>query len=359
VANKDPSKTEKATAKKRNEVRKDGKIPVSQDITSVVVIVGTVLLLYVTAPYFVAGIARIFQDITSLETRQDWTQQEIFKGALTGLYYMAAFGAPILIGIILLSFIPVRTQVGSFFELKPLQWKFDSMNPVSGFKQILPSVDNTVKLLLTMAKVFIIAIFVYFLIRSEFENILYLPLQPEITGATWMIKKCMVLALKIMIIFVFLAIIDLIWKRKQHEDNIMMAKYEVKDEQRSAEGDPLVKSKIRNKMRALLAQSIVDNIRRSNVVVTNPTHVAVALKYEDGDFAPRVMVKGLRKRAELIKRLARQNGIPIMEVPPLARGLYRAIPAGSYIKHQFFAAVASVLARLHKRNKTRKHQAVS
>ena len=131
----------------------------------------------------------------------------------------------------------------------------------------------------------------------------------------------------------------------------MMSKDEVKDEKKNAEGDPKIKMKIRNKMRSMHFANMQSNVRTASVVITNPTHVAVALEYIPGQSAPKVVAKGLRKKALRIKQIAKDAGIPTIEAPPLARSLYRTTEVGQTIDQQFYSAVAIILAKIFKKKK--------
>ena len=132
----------------------------------------------------------------------------------------------------------------------------------------------------------------------------------------------------------------------------MMTKEEVKDERKNSEGDPKIKAKIRKKMAELLMNNIRANVSKSSVVITNPTHVAVAIEYQPGHFAPKVVAKGLRKKALRIRQIAKEENVPIIEAPPLARSLYRSTEPGNYIDQQFFSAVAVILAKILKKNRS-------
>lgn len=351
MANKDPSKTEKATPKKREEVRDDGDLAISQDVTSVIVITGALVLLKLTSPWITDGFVKLFDLVIAADPREKWTVSSIMNGTLTGVLLMSQTFLPTLLGIFALSFVSIRLQTGSYFSTKALKLKFDGLNPVNGFQQLMPNKDNMIKFFLTMSKVVVISILVYFLMRNDFRAMVEMPLFPAEVGSAWLINKCFILAMKILTIFIILAIIDIIWKRKQYEDKIMMTKDEVKDERKNMEGDPKVKAKIRQKMRDMVLNSIQKSVAGANVILTNPTHVAIALKYNPGDVAPTVVAKGLRKRALFIRKLAKKASVPIMEVPPLARALYRSTPVGGAIKREFFAAVAAILARLQNKQK--------
>ena len=199
-----------------------------------------------------------------------------------------------------------------------------------------------------MSKVGIIAYLVYLSLRSDFEVLPKLMFMPLDASMRWLAETAYLLVFKVLTLYTAIAVIDYIVKRKKYYDDLMMTKQEVKDERKNAEGDPLIKSKIRQKMRQILRSSMMNAVPQADVVITNPTHVAIALKYEFGTYAPKVVAKGLRKTALRIKLLAKLSGIPVIEAPPLARTLYRNTDIGQFIPPEFYGAVAAILAKLHK-----------
>jgi flagellar biosynthetic protein FlhB len=185
----------------------------------------------------------------------------------------------VIFGIALASLISIRTQVGAFFNTKPLQWKLNGLNPASGFKQLLPDKQKMFKFALTMAKVLIISWVCYYLIKSDMPEIISIASVSAYSGTLIMLKLTTKLCLMVLSIFIILSIIDILWKRKSHEEKLMMTKDEIKDERKNADGDPKVKAKIRAKMREMAIQNIMSNVKEADAVITNPTHVAVAISY--------------------------------------------------------------------------------
>ena len=346
MANPDPSKTEEATEKKLQEARSDGNIAVSQDVTSVVTMLIFTLAMYLITPYFAKSFSDVFEFAFKLDTREMWGANEIRNGVVEGIMLFAKSFLLMVFILALSATLAIRIQVGSFFETKPLAWKFDSLNPASGLKQLLPNKKQIVKFLLTMCKVIVISTVAYFIIKDDIREILNMAVLPASESTLIMMQLAGKLTLYILLLFVLISIIDLIWKHKTRKEDLMMTKEEVKDERKNSDGDPKVKAKIKAKMREMALKNMASNTRQASVVITNPTHVAVALKYNEGDPAPKVVAKGLRKKALRIKEIAKQAGIPTVEAPPLARSLYRSTEIGAYIDNQFFTAVAVILAKI-------------
>ena len=351
MANPDPSKTEQATPKKIEDARNDGDVLRSQDVGSIIVLFGTCLVLYHTSSFFSESFREVFQRSFTADPKKMWTISEIQEGIIFGFKIFLPSMILSIAAMTFLAFISQRVQVGSYFKTSAMKWKWNSLNPASGFKQLLPNKDNLVRFGLTIAKVTIVSIISWFVIKQDFQQIINLATIPYELGAKWMLEACIKLTFIILVLFIVVAIIDFIVKKKQYADKLMMTKQEVKDEHKNAEGDPKIKAKIRQKMREILSNSIKTSVEESTVVITNPIHVAVALTYKSGDPAPRVVAKGLRKRAQLIKKIAREAGVPIIEAPPLARSLYRDTENEQFIDNRFFKAVATILMKLKKQKK--------
>ncbi|MDD3118023.1 MAG: EscU/YscU/HrcU family type III secretion system export apparatus switch protein [Victivallales bacterium] len=347
----DPSKTEKPTAKRIQKAREEGNVMMSADISSLAVMLAGTITVYLLGPALTDGFERTMNLIFSLDCRESWTRSDIVSGMSYGMIMTGKIMTPSLLLIMLAGGVAMRAQVGKYFSMKAVKWKFNFMNFKNGLKELLPNRENAVKLLLTSAKVLLIGSLVYFTVKNELDAIKELGAIPLTEALQWLARHCLVMIYKMLALFILIAAIDYLVRRKKYYDNLMMSKQEVKDERRNAEGDPAVKGRIRRRMRELLRGQMMRNLPQADVVVTNPTHVAVALRYEPGGYAPRVVAKGLRLRAERIKEIARFHRIPIVEAPPLARSLYRHIPVGGYIGEEFYGAVAAILARLHRLGK--------
>lgn len=349
MANKDPSKTEKPTDKRLSEAKQEGNVLQSQDVTGIVTMVGGTILLILTLKKLPAVFDDIFLRLMKIDCTNAWTVGDLSSGIKEAFMILGALGAPMLIGIIILAIVGVWGQIGIYIETKPLEWKLSKMKP--SFKKVLPNMQNLVKLLTALAKAIVIGFLAYLALRKDMKTLILLPLQPLSISLPWFKTRLIIFVMKVLFIFISLAVIDYLWKRKEYMDGLMMSKQEIKDENKNSEGNPQVKGKIRSKMRQLSLMRLIQEVPQADVVVTNPTHVAIALKYAAGLPAPQVVAKGLRKRALRIKKIAAENGVPIVENPPLARAIYRKTPNGGFIHSRFFTAVAMILARLQRQGK--------
>jgi flagellar biosynthetic protein FlhB len=352
MANKDPSKTEKPTAKRIQNAREDGNVMVSQDITSIVVMIGVGAVLAATLNRMAMGYNECLRMVLAeFSPTAEWDAVKFKEGGQRAVFFLGEILAPVLAGVVLFSYVATKVQVGKYFSMKPLAWKFDALNPAKGLQKVLPNVKNTMMLGLVILKVIVVASFVYLMFKRNMATLKLLPMMDLFDGLRWIASVVARLAAKIFLFFIIIAVLDYIYKRYDYFENLKMSKQEVKDEQKNAEGDPAVKSKIRQKMMKASLMRLIAEVPKADVVVTNPTHVAVALKYEPGGYAPMVVAKGLRKRAGRIKEIAREFGVPIVEAPPLARSLYRLTKVGGFIPEHLFSAVAIILARIHARRR--------
>lgn len=348
MAVKDPNKTEEPTPKRLAEVRRKGTVLMSQDIISVTAVLAGLVTAVMIAPSVRQTFQDLFQILVDIDCRETWTRQECVVGIREAGGVMSSL---LLLPLAVLSMVSVASvwgQIGPYFETEPLTWKLDGLSLSAGLKRVLPTMQNTMKLLLAILKILVIGLMIYMAMQKDLPTIVALPLQPIAQGVEWMHHQGLILSYKILALFVVLAAIDYVYLRKEHFERLMMTKQEVKDEMRDAEGDPLVKGRLRRRMRELTLSRLIAEVPRADVVVVNPIHVAVALQYTPGTPAPRVLAKGLRKRALRIRQIAERAQVPIVEDPPLARGMYRHTRQGKYIDSRFFRAVATILAQLQK-----------
>ncbi len=353
MANSDPSKTEQATPKRQSEERNKGNLPVSQDVTSTVVVLTVTLMLALLMPQFHKSFAEVFKGCYSLDVTEQWDAYYMEAVLIDGIKLFVPSLLSVIVVIFFVTIVSIRYQVGAFFNTKPLEWKFTFLNPANGAKQLIPDKRKITRFFLTMSKVALIGTVCYFVIKSDMPALAGLISLPVEVAVIVMLKIAFKAVIITLAFYIILSIIDIIYKRKHHADDLMMTKDEVKDERKNVEGDQKVKAKIRNKMQSMHFSNMQNSVRSASVVITNPTHVAVALEYHPGQAAPRVVAKGLRKKALRIKEMAKEFGIPTVEAPPLARSIYRTTEIGKTIDEQFYSAVAVILAKIFKKKKVK------
>lgn len=345
----DPSKTEKPTPHRIKEAREKGQVARSVEINSVVVLLAGLLTIRYAGPYMVDSLRDLtvffYQNMnTSLGTENIYTYG-IFLMGRTFLLLAPVLGVILLVGL-LVNYL----QVGVIFTLKPLVPTFNKINPVSGFQRLF-SRRSMVEFVKSVLKLLIIGWIAFAGVKAALPKLVP-AMDMQGTEALGLIGSLALSILtKVIFVLVVLAILDYLYQKWDYEDNLRMSKQEIRDEFRQAEGDPMIKARIRQIQREMARRRMFDAVPRADVVVTNPTHVAVALEYKDGMQAPVVLAKGERVVAERIREMAIKNGIPIVQNPPLARALLKSCPVGAPISPDLFEAVAEVLAFVYRLNK--------
>jgi flagellar biosynthetic protein FlhB len=227
--------------------------------------------------------------------------------------------------------------------------KLERINPISGLgrifsrKTLFEIVRNVLKLLIAT----VIAYFLYEKVFKESASLFFVPVNQQVY---LMFKYILMMILFFALLSMPIAVIDFLFRRWEFEENIKMSKHEIKEEQKMYEGNPQIKAAIRRKQRELAMSRMMAEVEKADVIITNPTHFAVALKYEreKNEPAPKVVAKGKDKLAERIIEKAKENNIPVIQDPPLARALYKSCEIGDYIPEQFYQVVAKILAKVYK-----------
>lgn len=346
---KDPNKTEKATPRRRQKAKEEGQVLRSQDvpISASLIFVSLALLFYI--PFGTKILIGYFKYTFS---------ESVYLVPSTGsdyIYYTFKILSILVLPIItLLLFVGILSNIAQFgflFTLKPLTPKLDKLNPFSGLKRIF-SITTIFELFRNILKLFVAITLSYFIVRYLLNGILDFFNIPFGSQAVILIKVVMVLIFSFSILSIPIAILDFLYRRHEYEENIKMTKEEVKEERKSYEGNPVIKREIRKRMRILAMRRMIKEVPRADVVITNPQHYAVALKYDKSDMdAPKVLAKGQDLVAQKIKEVAMENNIKIVEDPPLARGIYESCEIGDYIPEKFYIAVAKILAQIYKSKK--------
>jgi len=350
MAQEDPSKTEKATTKRRDKARKDGSVAKGEEITKVMVLlVGIVTLRFIIGFYhdqFTEIYRWTFTEALSLEMDQA-TAYWIFTWALKK---MAIMVVPFMLILAAMAYLVLRLQVGKLWTTKPLSPKFGKLfNILGGIKKLMISPQALFKLGKSIFQAAAVAIAPYIVIRQEMDNLLPLFHADTHGIIVYMLSIGYRMTCYALIPMMLIALVDLWFSRWNYEEELKMTKEEIKDERKQAEGDPKIKAQQQRKMMEMMARRMFQDVPKADVVITNPTHYAVALRYDPlAAPAPLVLAKGLNRIAERIKEVARENSIPIEQNPPLARALYKQVEIGESIPEELFQAVAAVLAKLDK-----------
>ncbi len=350
--NKDGQEKSELPSRKRVLEEKDkGNVSKSTDVTTA----GLILLGGFTVFLFGDGIFDNYKTLmtTALSNSANITiDNESFIGYFHIIVgFLAKILLPVIVIIFLISYAGEVAQVGFQVASKKftegLKWK-QIFNPFSGLKKIFFSKRSIFELAKSIAKILILGAVVVFTLWGRDDEIIGLVKKPYFEIGNYMAMISIELVIKVGIVYIIIAVSDAIFQKWQHKEDLKMTKQEVKDENKQSEGDPMVKARIRQIMRGKMRSAMMKNASEADVVITNPTHVAVALKYEMGEMtAPKVVAKGADFLAAKIRDIAKENNIPLVEEPPLARAIYFNVEVDEEIPENLFKAVAQILAYIY------------
>ena len=341
-------RTERATGKRRNEARKKGQVAKSREIPSVAVLLAALSVLYILSAYLWQQLSsvmvRSFQKIGTLTLSPDNTlafQMEI-------LWWLFQILAPLLLAIMAVAVLSNYVQIGSLFSTEAIQPQWGRINPIQGFSRLF-SKQSMVELLKSAGKFLIIGWVAYSTVEKELPEIRLLT-EKEVGGIfSYVGLVSSRIVFKTLLVMIALAVLDYLFQRWSYEKSLRMTKREVFEEYKQSEGDPLIKSRVRSIQREMARKRMMAEVPKADVVITNPTHLAVALLYEREEMAaPRVVAKGAGWIAEKIKETAQAHGIPILENKPLAQVLYKTVELGQMIPSSLYQMVADLLAHVYR-----------
>ena len=343
----DPSKTEKATAKRRKKQRNEGNVPKSQETTKAVSLAAGLIGLYVWIGTISNEFKVLYKHIFQHFPEYTMTEQVVMDMAFWIFGLLAKILLPFLFFIAFIVYITLRLQVGKLWTTKVFKFKLSRFNLLKGLKNILASPQALLRLCKNILMMLIIGVVPYIVIKREFPGFLNMYYTNAEGVASYMLNMGFWMVAYTLIPIFAVAAFDLWQSRYAYEEGLKMTKEEVKDERKQQEGDPVIKQKQRQKMMAVMAKRMLQDVKKADVVITNPTHYAVALSYNPAEAsAPVVVAKGLNHLAEKIKAIAREHNVPIRENKALAQALYKAVEVGDMIPEELFKAVASILASI-------------
>ena len=346
-------KTEPATAKKLREAREDGKVAKSKELTAAFDLIVMFLMLKIFVSTIGDGFLQIFyyvynlipdfiginaMDVSTYAVMSFFSPVNIQMLKIVAPFFIFGFAVTLLVNIL---------QVGWKVSTKPMQPKLDRFNPVNGMKRII-SKDSVFELFKSLIKIALILYIAYTAIKDH-ENDLFILYDIPLNQAIALCGDVIIGAgLKISLVYLVVGIADFIYQKYRFNEEMKMTKQEVKDEYKNTEGNPEVKGRQRQRMREASRRRMMQDVPKADVVITNPTHLAVAIKYDkDTNEAPVVVAKGADYLAQKIKDRARENAIEIVENKPLARMLYHNVEIGAEIPPELYQMVAEVLAYVY------------
>ncbi|MDX1762845.1 MAG: flagellar biosynthesis protein FlhB [bacterium] len=344
----DQEKTERATPKKREEARKKGQVAKSREVVTTVVFVGALLTLYFYSPRFLDQLLNMMRGFLSQATTLQVTPANFNLLSQQVLHQLLLLTAPILIATMVTALLGNVMQVGFLLTGEPLTPKLDKLDPLKGLGKMV-SKQSLMELAKSMAKILIVGYIAYLVVRKEFFVSLPTLGDQEVGGILFYVSRVsFTILIRVLGFMVILSILDYAFQRWQYEEQLKMTKQEVKDEYKQREGDPQIKARVKRVQRELARKRMLADVPHADVIITNPTHLAVALKYDSNRGpAPVVVAKGADFLAEKIRGIARSHGVPLVEDKPLARALYKTVKLGAPIPENLFRAVAEILAYVY------------
>ena len=338
-------KTEPATPRKRQKEREEGRVAKSQDLGAGAVIISGLLMILLFGGWIFGGLSSLTKELILFMGdgalwQEGWFEIIAIKSVFTyGLYLL-----PLALACSVAAFFISVVQVGFVITSKPLTPKMDRFNPVSGLKKIV-SLRSLVELCKGLLKALILAIMLYSALMGNLDDMIsYIrfPLGEAVPRLMW---DLWILSFKMTLLLLVIALFDWGYQKWEFEKNIRMSKQEIKEEYKQMEGDPQIKQKIRQKQREMAQKRMMADVPKADVVITNPTTLAIAIKYEKGKMdAPVVLAKGKDKVAAKIRDIAEEHKIPVVENKPLAWALYEGVEVGEAIPEKLYKGVAEVLA---------------
>ncbi|MCK5706262.1 MAG: EscU/YscU/HrcU family type III secretion system export apparatus switch protein [Candidatus Aureabacteria bacterium] len=340
-------KTETGTAKKREKAREQGSALMSQEVNTVVVLLFSALILSVVGSYMLDHFLLTYKISFRLLSTFRISPDNLIEILTMYIYLFLKTTAPFLVLIMIFGVGASYCQVGWMVAWKSMEPKWDKLKPK--FKELNPfKGEKLVKLLISVAKLCVIGPIIYYTIEAEIDN--FIPFVDQHIYFFWVfiMKLAFKVVIRISIILIFLAAADYAQQWWKFEENLKMTKDEVKQEKKDQEGDPAIKSWQRTQRFKMFQKFMLSKVPEADVVITNPTTYAVAVKYDDLSMnAPKVIAKGMRKMAEKIKDIAKKHNIPIVENKPLAQALYKEVEVSQEVPASFYKAVAEVLAYVY------------
>lgn len=351
MADDDGDKSEEPTAKRQSESRQKGQVARSTDLGSAVSLLTGAIILWSTGEFLGGKLQGLTRECFRAISRGDFTEGDLMYYTWSAAKLFALLLSPVLIVLLVVGLIVNVYQVGFVFSSYPLQPNLGKIFSPSNFSKLV-SADKWVELVKSIFKMLLVGLVAYQVINSH----LYEMMLMADMGLPMIVKRlidfAIELAIKTALLLLLLGLIDLFYQKYRHHQQLKMTKQEVKDEAKMSEGDPKVRNKIRQLRAQMHQKFMMKEVPKATVVITNPTFIAIAVRYEPmRDTAPIVVAKGKRLIAERIRELARESNIPIVENKPLARGLYDIIELGEPIPQEFFAPVAEILAYVYKMDK--------
>lgn len=344
-------KTEKATPKKREDERKKGKVAKSQDVNTAILLLLSFITLSVFGSSMKDGMTGVYRHSFTEYIHWELTIETAMLIFTEVVMEVAKVVAPVMVVALIAGVSSNLMQFGFLFTTEPLKFDLKKIDPIQGAKRIF-SIRALVELLKSLLKIVSIGV-ITFAIIWMYKDEMFMLSQKNVDSALGFFGHVTItMGIAATIVLLFLAVLDYAYQKYDFEKNLRMSKQDIKDEHKNVEGDPLIKSKLRDKQRQMSMQRMMSDVPTADVIITNPTHYSIAIKYdEDKASAPYVVAKGVDQVALKIREIAKDHDIMTVENRQLARTLYDVVEIGDLIPEQFYQAVAEVLAYVYQLEK--------
>ncbi|MDL4840078.1 flagellar biosynthesis protein FlhB [Aquibacillus rhizosphaerae] len=340
-------KTEKATPKKRQDSRKKGQVAKSQDVNTAILLFFVFIIFIVIGSNLKNSMMTLYEKFFTEYIKLPVTENSLHDVLIEASIEMAKTLAPIMAIAIVAGLASNFLQIGFLFTTKPLEMKLNKLDPIQGAKRIF-SARALVELVKSLLKITVVGTITFAILWMNKGEMMMLAAKDVNSALAFFGNMTITMGIAASIALLIISVIDYTYQRYDYEKNIKMSKNDIKDEYKNIEGNPLIKSKIKEKQRQMAMRRMMSEIPQADVVITNPTHYAIAIKYNENKAdAPYVVAKGVDFVAFRIREIAKANNVTLVENRPLARALYDQIEINEVINEDFFQAVAEILAYVY------------
>ncbi|WP_037572772.1 flagellar biosynthesis protein FlhB [Spirochaeta cellobiosiphila] len=347
----DEGRTEDPTEQKIQKAREEGKVAKSTELTSALVMIFPLVLIALLSPHIIRQILSMMRYYYSDIMNLDVINSGITAVAFFSFYFKIMW--PILTIAFLAAFLSNILQIGFLFTTKTITPDFKKIVPnfPRFIQKSFASSEAWFNLGKSIFKVILVVSISYLNIRPNISRLATLIALPLTDSTLFIVKLGFSIIIEVSILLLVLAIPDYLFQRWQHKESLKMSKQEVKEERKQSEGDPLIRSRLRERYREIVSQNMMEAIPQADVIITNPTHFAIALKYDSLSMtAPMVTGKGQDNVALRIRAIAQENGVPIVENKPLARAMYGSVEIGDVVPEEYWEIVSRILAEIYRLN---------
>lgn len=348
-------KTEKATPKKRQDSRKKGQVTKSQDVNTALLLLFSFILLFVFGGFMKKHVTALYRHAFSEYIHWDVTVETVHQVLFESVLELAKLVAPLMLIAVIAGITANFMQIGFLFTTEPLKLDLKKIDPIKGSKKIF-SARALVELVKSLLKIVLIGVITFSIIWIFKDDMMMLAFTNIDHALDFFGNVTIVMGVSATLVLLCLAVLDYVYQRYDFEKNIRMSKQDIKDEFKNTEGDPQIKQKIKERQQQMATRRMMSEVPKADVVITNPTHFAIAVKYEEEKAsAPYIVAKGVDHMAFRIKKIAQKNNVITIENRSLARQLYDRVEMGDCIPEEFYQAIAEILAYVYQLEKKLKH----